>query len=120
MLRPFLSAAWRRKGLTLAVIAGALLLVPAGPVHGQGKDSGLYLAEAFTRVTDNAALAKKLVGYGYSDGISILGAWINAGENAAIDLPLTAGTSYIFLAAGDKDAEDVDLEILDAKGAVLV
>lgn len=102
------------------VLAGTCFLIAGGGMaHAQGRDSGRYLSEAFTRVTDNANIAKQVVGYGYNEGISILGGWVDQGNHLRFTLPLKGGTSYLFLGAGDKDAEDVDLEILNENGKVL-
>jgi hypothetical protein len=108
-----------RRSAVLALTLGALLLVPAGPTPGQGvtgKDSGGFLTQAFVRVTDNAELTKRITGYGYADGVSVLAAWVDRGDSVAFIRPLSANISYMFLAAGDRDAQIVNLEILDVDG----
>jgi hypothetical protein len=77
------------------------------------------LKQAFNRVTDNAALGGKIGGYGYIDGISIMAAWIDKGEKTTFTLTLEANVEYLFLGAGDQDAQDVDLTILDDQNRVV-
>jgi hypothetical protein len=108
------AAGCRCAALLLAL--GAVLLLPPGPTRGQGKDSGGFLTQAFVRVTDNADFAKRVIGYGYADGVSVLAAWVDQNDSVSFIRPLNGGTSYTFLAAGDKDARVVNLDILDDKG----
>jgi hypothetical protein len=110
--------AFRKAGAALLGAALALALF-AAPAAGQGKSSGVYLAEAFTRVTGNADQAKRLVGYGYNEGISVMAAWVRQGEKVTFKLTLTGGVQYMFLAGGDLDALDVDLFIRDSQGNVV-
>lgn len=121
MSLPLRSLCGRSKGFACALCFGlAFLMGIPGPAAGQGKASGTYLVEAFTRVTNNAGLAGKLVGFGYAENLSILGGWVDAGKSLEFDLNhLVAGTQYMIIAAGDKDAEDVDLEIIDPAGKVV-
>jgi len=111
-------AAWRKLGLT-AVVAVLALVGLAGPAAAQGKASGTYLTEAFNRVTNNAALAANLNGYGYIDGTSIMAAWISVGGKATFNMQLDAGVEYVFLGAGDLDAQDVDLAIRDGNNNIV-
>ena len=83
--------------------------------EGQGK----YITEATVRLI-------KLVDAGNKDGFllkdnsfSIGGGWLKQSQNewvALFTLDLTAGRTYRFLGAGDNDAKDVDLQIVDASG----
>ncbi len=88
---------------------------PLPPVQPAGQDlgSGIFLVQSMTRVTDIAGNAKKLQGYGYNDGISLLSAWVDKGKSVSFNTPLIANTDYMFLAAGDKDAQVIDLEVFD-------
>jgi hypothetical protein len=97
------------------VLAGILLLVGGPPAWAQ-RSAGIYLKQAVVRVTDNTKVAGRLTGYGYNDGISILGTWLPAGGRSNFRLQLTAGVSYMFIAGGDNDAQDVDLEVFDDAG----
>ncbi len=122
MVARILPAGVRRRGACLALcVVLTLLLASPETTRGQGKDSGGWLTQAFNRVTNNAGIAQKLVGYGYADGLSVLGGWIDAGKQLEFDLrSLTVGTSYMIIASGDKDAEDIDLEIRDPNGQLVV
>jgi hypothetical protein len=101
---------------------GALLLLPIAPTSGQGvtgKDSGGFLTQAFVRVTGNAELTKRIGNYGYADGVSVLAAWVDRGDSVSFIRPLSANTPYKFLAAGDRDAQVINLEILDVNGKIV-
>jgi hypothetical protein len=101
----------------VAAVAALLALgAGAAPAAAQGKASGTYLKEAFNRVTDNAALGGKIGGYGYIDGPSIVAAWIKEKGKVTFTLTLEANVDYLFLGAGDLDARDVDLKILNDRG----
>lgn len=107
------------KGLVGACVLG--LLAVAGStqrVDAQG-GQGSYITEAAARLT-------KLVEQGNKDGyklqdnsFSIGGGWLKKSETDWIPLytvQLNGGTKYRFLASGDQDAKDVDIEIQDANG----
>jgi len=108
-------------GALFAVLT-ALLFVNATPASAQGKATGNFMAQAVVRVTDNADKINKgrvnagLGTYGYNEGISILGGWVNPNSSLSLTTDLKANVNYLFLADGDFDAADVDLEILDANG----
>jgi len=106
------------RGLCASLLGIALLAGVAPRAQAQGKATGQFMDQAVVRVTDLAA-SPKYAKYGYSDGISILGGWMNQGGKLSFTMDLNGGTDYLLLAGGDKDAEDVDLEILDATGAVV-
>jgi len=115
--KPVKSLVWKAAA---AALVGLLALgVLASPAQAQGKASGTYLKEAFNRVTDNAALGGKIGNYGYIDGISIMAAWLNSSGKATFTLTLDANVDYLFLGAGDADALDVDLTILNDKNEVV-
>jgi hypothetical protein len=100
------------------VLAGLLLAAAPVPAHAQGKATGQFMNEAVVRVTDLAARAN-FINYGYNDGVSILGGWVDEKAHLTFTTPLAANVEYLFLAGGDNDAADVDLEILDDRGNVL-
>lgn len=109
----------RLRKLALFLLAGLLVALSAAEnAQAQNWATGKFLKQAMTRVTSNVGTANKLVGYGYNDGISILGAWVDAGDSISFHLPLDAGVNYMFLGSGDNDAEDVDLAILDNNGQI--
>lgn len=113
------SGRWR---LALGVVLMALTAV-AVPGHDaaaqQGQGQGQYITEAAARLS-------KLIGKSNQDGytlqdnnFSIGGGWLKQSQNDWVPLftlNLQAGTKYRFLASGDADARDVDLQILDLNG----
>lgn len=80
---------------------------------------GPYVTQAAARLSK---LIDKANGAGYSlndNAFSVGGGWLKQSKSDWIllySIPLQAGTKYRLLAAGDDDAKDVDVEILDAKG----
>jgi len=106
----------------IACLAGLLTVLVgenrASAQEGQGK----YITEATVRLI-------KLVNQGNGDGFklqdnsfSIGGGWLRQSTTTWVPLytvQLTAGKNYRFLAAGDADAKDVDLEVLDPNGKVV-
>src|SRR4051812_18690224 len=101
--------------LWLAVGVAALCLPNAvGAQEGQGK----FITEASSRLTRLIAAANKQ-GYNLPDNtFSVGGGWLKQGKGTWVPLftvPLEQGKSYRFLAAGDMDAKDVDIEVQDAE-----
>ena len=105
---------WVPFGLTFAV-----LCLGAGRASAQ---QGKYVAEAANRLTKLIDTGNK-AGYVLSENtFSIGGGWLKQSKKDWIPLftvQLVAGKPYRFLAAGDGDATDVDLEILDPSGNVV-
>lgn len=97
-------------------IAVLVLIGSAALVRSQGQTSANFLQQAFVRVTDSAAGAAKLGNFGYQEGISVLGAWVKHRDSCDFSIPLSKGVNYLFVAGGDNDAQDLDLDILDGAG----
>lgn len=89
------------------------------PVWSQGRTSANYLTQAFIRVTDSAAGAAKLGNFGYQEGISILGAWVNAGDDCKFSIYFAKDVNYMIVAGGDNDAQNVNVEIINEAGRVV-
>lgn len=98
------------------VIAALLSIGSVTTIWAQGQNSASYLSQAFIRVTDSASGAAKLGNFGYDDGISILAAWVDCRDSVMYYVPLTKGVNYMFVAGGDNDSQDVNLEIQNADG----
>lgn len=85
---------------------------------GQGK----YITETAVRLTKLVNTANA-AGFGLQDNtFSIGGGWLKQSASDWIPLytvQLQAGKRYRFLAAGDVDAKDVDLEVQDANGRIV-
>jgi hypothetical protein len=105
--------------LVLGALASVLALPAATPAQeGQGK----YVAEASVRLTRLITTANKDGFKLQEDAFSFGGAWLKQGKKNWVTLytvDLQEGMSYRFIAAGDDDALDVDLEVQDADGNVV-
>jgi hypothetical protein len=98
----------------------ALVLAVAGPAGAQ-EGQGKYVTQASNRLTGLIEQANK-DGFKLSNNkLSIGGGWLKQGSEWVTLFPviLEKGKAYRFLAAGDDDAMDVDLQIIDANGAEL-
>lgn len=112
MIRSFLISA---SSWLLALSAVAIAHTRVQAQEGQGK----YITDASIRLTRLVAAANK-DGYTLQDNsFSIGGGWLKQSKERWIplySLKLEEGKKYRFIAAGDEDAKDVDLEIVDADG----
>ena len=106
------------------IVAGACLLtvlVGAGRADAQ-QGQGVYVTQAAARLTKLIDAANK-DGYHLRDNsFSIGGGWLKQSQTEWIALytvQLTGGKEYRFLAAGDNDARDVDLQVLNEKKDVV-
>lgn len=106
------------KAVLLALVLPAWLCWGLPEAKAQGKSTGQFMAEAVVRVT-NIANGPGFRGFGYADGISIMGGWVNERASLDFSFDLLGGVEYKFVAGGDLDASDVDLDILDAGGRVV-
>ena len=99
----------------LAMLSG---VSPAGAQEAQG----VFITQAASRLTKLIDSANK-DGYHLKDNsFSIGGGWIKQSKKdwiALYKVQLTGGKEYRFLAAGDKDAKDVDLEIRNSNDDVV-
>jgi hypothetical protein len=106
-----------RKGpLVLALSLASLCLLlgvqNAGAQEGQGK----YLTEATVRLTKLIDAANK-DGFSLQDNsFSMGGGWLKKSKEwvGLYTVELKQGTAYRILAAGDADAKDVDVQLVDA------
>jgi len=89
------------------------------PAWSQGRTSANYLSQAFIRVTDSAAGAAKLGNFGYQEGISILGAWVNTGDDCRFSIYFAKDVNYMIVGGGDNDAQNVNVEIINEAGRVV-
>jgi hypothetical protein len=112
-----------RFALAVLLVSVALVLAPEHDAAAQqGQGQGQYVTEASARLG-------KLIGKANQDGFvlqsnnfSIGGGWLKQDQNTWVPLftvSLQAGKKYRFLAAGDNDAKDVDLQVLDGNGKVV-
>ena len=97
--------------LFIAALAGMLTILDSRPANAQ---QGKYITEATVRLSKLVDAANK-AGYSLQDNsFSIGGGWIQQSRDrwvAIFTVELQEGTKYRFLAAGDVDAQDVDIEV---------
>lgn len=108
-----------RGSLTLGLCLASLFLV-AGPQRVSAQEGqGKYITQASKRLTTLIDKANEK-GYSLTDNnFSIGGGWLKQSTTKWVPLytiKLTAGKKYRFIAAGDGDAKDVDLEVIDSDG----
>jgi hypothetical protein len=115
------SAGSVRFGLAMLVVSA---LVVAAPGNGTAQQviQGQYVTEAAARLSKQVEKANK-DGYEFQkNSFSIGGGWLKQSTQNWVPLytlNLQAGKKYRFIAAGDADAQDVDLEIKDSNGKTL-
>lgn len=90
--------------------------------RGQNAAQGKYIIEATARLTKHVNIANQ-AGYNLDvNTFSIGGGWLKQSATQWIPLytlQLNGGKRYRFIAAGDADARDVDIEVLDANNNVV-
>jgi hypothetical protein len=105
----------------LCVCLASLVAVSAGADRAVAQQ-GVYVTQASARLTKLIDASNKQ-GYALqNNSFSIGGGWLKQSQTAWIpiySIKLTAGKTYRFLAAGDNDARDVDLDIQDSTGKTL-
>ncbi len=102
-----------KRGIAITLV----LLVFTGVGFGQDWNPGKYMKQAMDRILQNAAIMSAASdNMGYMPGVSIMGTFLDEGEEVGWSASFDAGTDYILLGAGDEDATDVDITIYDAKG----
>ena len=99
----------------------AMTFLTTGRLAGQEKGQGNYVVQASTKLSTliNKANNDRYV---LQDGFSTGGAWIKQSADKWVPIytvQLTEGRKYRFLAAGDNDTKDLDLEIQDSTGKTL-
>jgi hypothetical protein len=109
---------------TLGVcMASALALIVSDNRACAQLKQGPFVTQAASRLTKLIDSANKN-GYSLADNsFSIGGGWLKQSQEDWIPLysvNLKAGTTYRFLAAGDNDAKDVDLDVQDSNGTTVV
>ena len=114
----------RRGRVVAALLAGvATLLLSGGTASAQQESQGKYVTEAAQRLGQAVAQANR-DGYKFTDdNFSIGGGWLRQGENnwvALFRVRLDRGVAYRIVAAGELDARDVDVQILDPNDKVMV
>ena len=117
------SLSWNGRFVRAACLASLLTLVGvhhrASAQDGQGK----YVTQATVQLIKLVDAANK-DGYSLQDNtFSIGGGWLKKNQTAWIPLyavELKEGKKYRFLAAGDADAKDVDIQVVHAESNKVV
>jgi hypothetical protein len=115
-----------RRGLCTGaalICLASLLVVLAGVGRATAQEGqGKYITEATVSLIKLVNQANT-AGYKLQDNsFSLGGGWLKQGTESWVPLytiTLEKGKEYRFLAAGDHDAKDVDLQVLDAGGKVV-
>jgi hypothetical protein len=105
---------WGRLALGVCLAGVVSVLGLAGRADAQ-KGQGSFLTQASERL---AGMINKSNGAGYmlaNNKFSIGGGWLKQGKEwvSLFTINLEEGKDYRFLAAGDNDAMDVDLQVVD-------
>ena len=103
------------KCIVAVICLASLLALPASTASTHAQEGqGVYVTQAAAQLTKLVDTANK-AGYKLQDNsFSIGGGWLKQSANdwiALYTVQLNAGTKYRFLAAGDNDAKDVDLDV---------
>lgn len=90
-------------------------------VQAQPPRQGPYITQATQRLIKLIDIANQDRYLLTDDAFSIGGGWIKKGPEwvTLYTVPLQAGKNYRVIAAGDNDARDVDVQIVDANGNVV-
>lgn len=118
------SSKFRRYGRhILAVsVAGVLCALAGGSTATAQQGQGSYVTEAADRLSKLITQSNQ-AGYRLSDNnFSIGGGWLRQSQTNWVPLftvTLNQGRQYRLLAAGDHDARDVDLQVVDENNRVV-
>ena len=116
-LRWVLKGALSVRASSALVLLGLFLFAPAAAQAQQ--DQGRYVTETAERLRREIAQGNRDGYVLYNNYFSAGGGWLLQGQNNWVNLftiELEAGRSYRLIAAGDGDAQDVDLEVRDLDG----
>ncbi|MGE0529517.1 MAG: PPC domain-containing protein [Bdellovibrionales bacterium] len=118
----FLTGRYRQTFTTLVFVLAVSFVLVAVPQARAQEGQGKYITEATMRLM-KLADKSNADGFEMKDNLfSIGGGWLKQGKEtwvALFTISLVQGKQYRFLAAGDGDAKDLDLQIVDAKGKVV-
>ncbi|MBD3175217.1 MAG: hypothetical protein GF320_08550 [Armatimonadia bacterium] len=78
-----------------------------------------WIGQALQTVLGPVEEAREDTNFGFMEGPSIAVALLHPGESAAMEIDLSAGGTYAFVAAGDEDAAQVSLTVYSEDGSVV-
>jgi hypothetical protein len=103
-----------------AALGICLLTIGAGARRADAQEGqGIYVAQASARLTRRINTGNRDGFTLQNNSFSIGGGWIKQSKSdwvALFTVQLVADKNYRFLATGDDDARDVDIDIQDANG----
>jgi hypothetical protein len=102
----------------MGILTILILPLPAGAQDGQGK----YVTQASVRLIRLIGTANQQGYRLHHDALSVGGGWLKKSTDSWVSLytaKLEAGRHYRFIAAGDKEARTVNLQVQDADGKVV-
>ncbi len=99
------------------LFTGVLLLFSIAPAKDWS--AGYWMNQTLQSIVNTSQYATEVTGYGYNDGICVLGAFIQVGSSVSWVTNLEAGQSYMFIGAGNEAATDVDIKVTDSSGKIL-
>jgi len=106
---------------TLAVTAIAVTLSSVAPARSQEEwVPGKFMIEAIGEMLDAAELLNRKIGYGYAEGACMAGVLLHPKESYSLSRRFKEGVPYAIIAGGDSDAIDIDVEIIDSRGILVI
>ncbi len=104
------------RGVLVVCVASVAVLAGAGRGVAQ-EGQGVFITQASARLTKLVDTGNKKGYQLHNNSFSIGGGWLKQSAEKWVvlySIQLTADKEYVFLAAGDNDAKDVDLRIQDS------
>ncbi len=112
----------RRAASVLVVAASTAAGVSPAVAQSGEWAPGKYMAQAVGEMMATVRQLTDMSEFGYADdeAACLVGVYLLPGAKYSIWRPFEAGRTYALCAGGDEDATDVDLEVLDSEGNVVV
>jgi hypothetical protein len=106
-----LKKVWFGRALAIVCAAGLGVVTVARAAHAW---EGEYIKDAIKNGIAAAKALKDLSGFSpRTDGMCVVGGWIEKGKDLAFTVKLKQGTEYIFVGSGDSDTKDLDLAAVE-------
>ncbi len=82
---------------------------------------GIYMRQSVANTLAKGKLMelKTDFHYGFSNGVCMLGAFVERGNEVSINYSMKGGVMYAFIGGGDEDVTDLDITIQDETGKIL-
>lgn len=89
-------------------------------VSAQEYADGNYMASALTKTFEKAGYLEENTDYGFGEDFCLLGGFAETSESMDWKTRLEFGKEYVLIGGGDEDATDIDLEVYDPSGNLVV